>query len=252
MKARLHLSPSCVVLPGDDYYLVVETARQRAVRLSPSIGKWLSQGGDREAPPLQDKDWEVLERVGILQPDGPGIGVRSWFANPVARSLTVLLLLGVAVFGLLTKGAIIVPTLRLQATSAVLWLSLVPSFLVHLLFHESGHILALALLGGRAGPLQIQKRWPWVTLQVGPYREHLAPWEAIFLAGAGPIMDLIVVGISAALLHLPIPPAIPTALMLMAAISFLLNLLPSPWSDGGQIILVARRTPHDLGGTTDD
>jgi hypothetical protein len=252
MTSPRYLSPTCVVLPSADYYLVVEAAKQRAVRLSPPIGQWLAQGGGGGAPPLQPTDWEVLERVGILQTGKPRFGLRTWFAHPVARILAILLLICVALFGFLTKGALIIPALRLQATSPVLWLSLLPCFLVQLLFHESGHILALAMLGGRAGPLQIQRQWPWVILQVGPYRAHLAPLKAIFLAGAGPIMDLIVLGIAAALLHLPVPPALPTALILMATISLLLNMLPSPWSDGGQIILVARRIPSDLGGTADD
>ena len=122
------------------------------------------------------------------------------------------------------------------------------------LLHEWGHVLALRVMGGRAGRILVRLGWPWAITEVGPFQEALSPWQRLFLSASGMLVEWTILGW--ALAGLEASPTNPvygaTVTTFSAYLAF--NLFPTPWSDGGAILATAvdavqshmgRRTGHD-------
>ena|GEM_PF-4777524 len=116
------------------------------------------------------------------------------------------------------------------------------------LWHEWGHVLVLRTLGGRAGRIRVRFGWPWAVTLVGPFHDVLSFWQQILLVAGGVLVELALLGLALVCLNAFGPHPLVTGAAITAVVYLVFNLFPTPWSDGGQLVLIAFRGMRNLMG----
>jgi len=258
-REALHLADDCALLPARDGMVVYKGEQGRALRVQPHIGQWLSHGVDGAGGSISQDEKQVLLELGVIRPGTTprGVSINALAPAGVAGWSTLSLL---ASFGILA-WTIVLPELRRLVASLLpllqewtTWAFVPVAALAFTLGHEWGHVLALRAMGGRAGRLQLRFGWPWAVTVVGPFRSVLDPWRQLVLAAGGVIVEAVVLGGTLLCLAIFGTHPVLAAVAVTEALYITFNLLPTPWSDGGQILaivirqllsLVGRRAGHD-------
>lgn len=244
--AVYYLAADCAVLPTRAGMVVYKARDERCFRVSTQVGRWLARGVVPAAAVSPEEALAALRAAGILAaaPDR-----RAWSLNSLAPAgaagwllISALILVGAAAWAVVASQAAalvreVVPPLLWRWA---LWAWLPPVAAALSIVHEWGHVLALRALGGRAGRLSLRLGWPWATIDVGPFRAYLGLWQRFAPVAGGVLVEAVALGVALGGVVHGRALVVSGALVLVSGIFLLLDLLPTPWSDGGQLLLILR------------
>lgn len=245
-KSPIRVSHDCALLPGPAGYVVYLGARGRAFRITAHVGQWLLRGADQEDRSVSDADRNTLLELGVLTAARSGTllpinafapaGAVGWVI------LAVLLVTGVASWAVVSTAAVRVVGSTVSALRDWTTWAMVPFVTILLtLWHEWGHVLVLRTLGGRAGRIHLRFGWPWAVTEVGPFQDVLPAWQQALLVAGGILVEFVLLGLT--LLYIMASGAGPivSGVAVTNVVYLVFNLFPTPWSDGGQLVLLAFR-----------
>lgn len=243
----IRVSPDCALLPGGHAaYVVYLGEKGRAFRVSTHVGKWLLRGASQEDPTVSDADRSRLLELGVLAAGRTGTPLTINTFAPLGGTGWValcLLLLAGGVSWATTAPVIeqVVGPIAIALRDWTTWMFVPFAAVVITLLHEWGHVLVLRALGGRAGRVRVRFGWPWAVTEVGPFRDVMSGWQQVLLVSGGMFVEFVLLGL--VLLHSKAAGAGPgvSALAITVAIYLGFNLFPTPWSDGGQLVLLGLR-----------
>jgi hypothetical protein len=250
----VRVSPDCALLPdGRAAYVVYLGKKGRAFRVSAHVGQWLLRGASQEDPSVSDADKGKLLELEVLAAGRTGTPLTINLFAPIGGAGWVLLCLLLLVGGVswaTTASAIkqVVGPIAITMHNWTTWIFVPFAAVFITLLHEWGHVLVLRALGGKAGRMRLRFGWPWALTEVGPFRDVMSGWQQVLLLSGGMFVEFVLLGL--VLLYSKAVGAGPGVSAVAVTITIYLgfNLFPTPWSDGGQLVLLGLRCVLSLGG----
>lgn len=187
---------------------------------------------------------ELLD-LGVIR---PGAGARCFTLNglaPAGRTgsylLVMMVALGVGAWAAVFPyhSAILSDALPKVFPSWIFWAALPLVAVGGTVIHEWGHVLALRVIGGRAGRVRFRLGWPWAVTEVGPFEAVLTPLQCILLVTGGVLVELVTVGLGMAVLMIDPSNPVAGAVVIITGVYLMFNMVPTPWSDGGRALGIA-------------